>query len=177
MLDCFRCCAHHPSWFVIFAQLAQLGLIIILIIPMLSIVGMCNLAQTASDWNHHLGKQFFGLCSRQSPVFRGLRNFLLMPNCCLCSLNSLSRTSDLSLNIIFDPVLFVFTPQEVGFSSFLCHKRPFGLYAAHCPKGSDSFCPPSHCCPHSLDDVVMWNTVLICRMCQPVLAKSAFSEH
>jgi hypothetical protein len=54
-------------------------------------------------------KRLFVRSGRQSPVFRRLRNFLLLFNCCLCGFNSPSCPSGLSLNIILDPFLFLFT--------------------------------------------------------------------
>ena len=140
MLDHFRYCAHHPAGLVIFAQLAQLCLFIILIFPIIPIVGTCNIAQTVSDSNHHLVKWFFGISGRLSWVFIRLCNFLLLSNCCLCSLKSLSCPSGLSLNIIVDPFVFLFTASEVHFLMFLWQQLLFGSQDAQCPKGLDSFC-------------------------------------
>jgi hypothetical protein len=140
MLDHFRYCAHHAAGFVIFARLALLCPIIILLFPILSIIGHCNIAQTVSDSNYYLVKQFFVLSGRQSPVFRRHCNFLLLSNRGLCGFNSLSCPSGFPLNIIFNPFLFHFTAEKVCFSLFQCRKLLFGLQATQCPKNTDSFC-------------------------------------
>jgi len=104
----FRYCAHHPAGLVIFAQLAQLSICIILIIPILLIVGNCKIAQTISYHNHHLLQRSFGLSGCQFRVFRIYHIFLLSLNRCLCIINSLCCHSGFSLNIILDPFLFLF---------------------------------------------------------------------
>jgi len=120
-------------------HLALLCLFIILIFSILPIVGTCKISQTVSDSNHHLLKSLFGFYAHQSRYFSMLHIFLLLLHRCLCIFNSLSCPSGFSVNIILNPVLFLFIPWEVCCSSFLRRKLLFGSYAVQCPQGSDSF--------------------------------------
>ena len=54
-----------------------------------------------------------GLSGHQSRVFSFLRIFRLLPNWCLCVLNSRSCHSSFSLNIILNPFLFLFIPWKL----------------------------------------------------------------
>jgi len=140
LLHLFGDCAHHPAGLVIIVPLALLCVFTILIFPILPIVGNCNIAQIVSNSNHHRRKCFFGIFGRQSHIFSCLSIFLLIPNHCLCVLNSLCRPSGFSLNIILNPFLFLFVASEECFSWSLSHKLLIGSHTAQCPKGSDSFC-------------------------------------
>jgi len=64
-------CVHHPASFVIFAQLVNLCifLIIIAVIPFLLILGSFKIPQTVSDSVHHLLKCCFRLCGCWSCLF------------------------------------------------------------------------------------------------------------
>jgi len=101
-------CAPHPAGFVIFAQLAKLGIFIILNINIHLIVGTCKITQTISDSNHHFLKCCSRLCHCQSCVFAISLIFLLLLNRCICVFNSHFCHSGVSLDIILDPFLFLF---------------------------------------------------------------------
>jgi hypothetical protein len=107
LLDRFGDYAHHPAWFIIFAQLALLCLLI-LIFPILSIVGTCKITQTVSDSSLHLLKSLFGFSGRQPRDFSMHHVVLLLLNRCHCVFNWLSCPSGLSLNIILNPFLFFY---------------------------------------------------------------------
>jgi len=132
-------CAHHPARFVIFALLALLSLFIILIFLIVPIVKTCNIAQTVSHNNHHSVKWFFLLSGHSSGVLSCLCNFLLLPNHWLCGFNLVSCPSGLSLNIMFNPFLVLFTAYDVCFLSFLCRKLLLASQAVQCQKGSNYF--------------------------------------
>jgi len=140
LLDHFGDCAHHPAWFVILAQLAQLSLLLILIVPILPIVGTCNITESVSDSNQLLLKCYFGLSGGQSRNFSTRHIVLLLLNCCLCIFNSISCPCGFSLNIILNPLPFLFIAWEVCTSTFLRRNLLVGSQAAQFPKGSDSLC-------------------------------------
>jgi len=102
-------CAHHPAGFVIFAQVAKLCIyfIIILILPILLIFGTCKIAQTVSESIQHFHTCCFRLCGCSLCLFKISLMFLLLYNCCLCVLNSLSCHCGLCIHIILDPFLFL----------------------------------------------------------------------
>jgi len=71
-------CAHHPAGFVIFAQLALLGLFITLMIPILTSVGSYKITQTISD-GEHLSWIAFSGSVLVNPAFWA---FLVSPSFC-----------------------------------------------------------------------------------------------
>ena len=105
----FRHCAHHPARFIISAQLALLGVFVILIFHILPIVGTCKITKNVSDSYHDLLKSVFGFSVRQSRDFSMLGIFLLLLNHCLCVFNSVYCPNGFSLNIILNPfhILFI----------------------------------------------------------------------
>ena len=111
----------------------------LIILPILLIVRTCKIDQTVSDSIQHLLKRLSQLPGGQSPIFSTSYIFLLLPNCCLCVLNSLSCHSGLSLHVILDLFLFLFVIQKVHFLSSLCRKLFFGSQTMQCTYGSDSF--------------------------------------
>jgi len=108
----FRDHAHPPARFVIFAQLAQLCIFIVLIFRILLIIRTCKIAQTVSHIIQHLLKHLFGLSGCQSRVFNFPHIFPLLLHCCRCIFNSLTCRTGFSLNIILDPFLFLFILQK-----------------------------------------------------------------
>ena len=66
--------------------------------------------------------------------------FLLLHNCCLCILYSLSCDCGLSIQKILDPVIFLLITQTVRFPSFLGRQLRFRSYAAQCSECSDPVC-------------------------------------
>jgi len=103
-------CAHHPAWFVLFAQLALHSLLIILIFPIFPISGTCEFTQTVFDNNHHLLKSISMVSVRQSHVFTFPRIFQFLLNRFLCIFNLLACASGLSLSIILNRLYFVLMP-------------------------------------------------------------------
>ena len=176
MLNSFIYCAHHPAGFVIFAQLSLLCLFIILFFPILSLIGKYNMAQTVSDSNHYLAKRLFELSGHQFSVFRCLHNFLLLSNHYLCGFNSLVCPSGLCLHIILDRFLSLSLLKKCtscGFSA----AASFWIASCAMPQGLKLFLPRSRSCPHSLDNVVEWNTLSTCRICRRDMATRSLSEH
>jgi hypothetical protein len=61
----------------------------------------------------------------------------------------------------------IFAPPQASFWIASCAKpQPLGLSLR-----------PSRSCTHSLDDIILWNTVWICHNCQSAVAKCTVSEH
>jgi len=120
MLYSFVVCTHHPAGFIIFAQLAQLGIlfIIIFVFPILPIFRTCTITQTISNGIQNLLLCCFRLCGCQSRHFSIYHIFLLLLNCCLCVFNSLSYHKGLSIHIISNPCPLICVAQTVSFSSF-----------------------------------------------------------
>jgi len=175
LLYCFRDCDHHPAEFIIFAWLAVLSIFILFLI--LLIARTCKIAQTVSDSIQQLFKPLSGLPGCQSPAFSTSHIFLLLVNCGLCILNSLSCPSSFSLHIILDPCLFLCIVQNVPFLSSPCREVHFWItsYAMHLGLGLIQL--PRRSCLHSLDDVIVWIELSICSTCQLEVVKSSVSDH
>ena len=110
---------YHLAGFVIFTQLPLLRtfFIMILLFPILLSVGTCKIARTISDGVEHLFKCCFRLGCCQSRHFSVSHIFLLLPNCCLCIVNSLSCHSGLSIYMILDLFVLLIVASKWGFSS------------------------------------------------------------
>jgi len=175
LLYCCGDCAHHPAGLVIFAMLAQLCHFI-LIFPILPIIGTCKITQIVYDSSHHLLKSVFGLSGRQSCDFSMHHIVLLLLNRCLCVFNSLYCPSGLSphnpqsislgLHCLRSAFLVIFLPQA-SFWISICARPPGLVLSRH----------PSRSYLHSHDDDIGFTALSICRICQPEVAKSSFSEH
>ena len=126
----FSDCAHLPTGFIICAQLALRWIIVIF--PIILIVQTCTIAQTGSDTIQHLLNHLSGLPHCQCPTFSTSYIFLLLRNCCLCVLDSLSCHRCFSLQVFLNPLLFLFVIRKVCFlSSHFC-KLLFGSQATQC---------------------------------------------
>ena len=103
-------CAHHPARFVIFAQLAQLCIIvsIILFFQILPIIGSCKIALIIADRVRHRHKCCLGFSGCQSHLFSISHIFLILLNHCLWVFNWLAWHSGLTIRMILDPFLFHF---------------------------------------------------------------------
>jgi len=121
LLHHFEDCAHHPAGFIIFAQLAQLWmfLIILFVFPILLIVGICKISQTVSDSSQHLLTCLFRLSGCRSCLCSFSNIVLLQHDCCLWVFNSHSFQSSIPIHIFLDPYLFLFVVSKVCVSMFL----------------------------------------------------------
>jgi len=114
-------CAHHPSSFIVFTQLAQVCIffIIILIFPILAVVRTCKIAGNISDGIQDLLTCCFRVSGCHTHRCSISNIFLLLLNRCLCVFNPLSCHSGLSIHTILDPFLCPFIAHTVHFFSFL----------------------------------------------------------
>jgi len=170
--------AHHPARFVVITHLAELCMffIIILVFAILLIAGTCMIAQTVSDCIQHLFKCCFGLSGCLPHDFSSSHIIQLFYNRCLCDLNSLSCHSRLPLQIILDPFLSLHCLKS-AFPSCSPPKASWYIASRAMLPTLRPFLPPSLSDLHSLDDVVMWTALSICRICPLQVKKSSFSDH
>jgi len=100
-------------------------------------VGTWKVTQTITNGIQHLLKCRFRLCHCQSPLFSIAHIFLLVLHCCLCIINSHSRSSGHSFHIVVYSSVLLLVASEVLFMSLPSHMLHFGSLAAPGSRSSD----------------------------------------
>jgi len=135
-------CVHHPTGFIIFAPLANLGIFLIIYCVFIIhlIIASWKLAQTVSDRSPDFQKCFFRLCGYRSCLFIISCFFRLLNNLYYSILTFRSCQSSSSIHIIIDPFHLHFIAWNVGSLSFHRQMLLFKSYPPHCSQWSDTSC-------------------------------------